>query len=227
MPLIRALCLVTVLSAALAAAAAPSTQAGCGTNGYAYAGLQSLHAGHGIRATLTARRAPDVRSGHVGAWVGVGGVGLGPNGADQWLQVGLSAFAQGPSRLYYEVARPGASPRYTELASAVEPGRAVDLAVLEMSARPEWWRVWVDGKPASEPIHLPESSGRWRPMAVAESWDGGRGLCNAFDYAFERVRVARAPGGSWKPFAGGYRWQDAAYRVVQQGRSSFLALGRV
>jgi hypothetical protein len=226
--MIRALPLVAALFAALAAtAAAPAAQAGCGTNGYAYAGLQSLHRGHGIRATLTARRAPNVRSGHVGAWVGVGGVGLGPNGADEWLQVGLSAFAEGPSRLYFEVTRPGASPRYAELASAVEPGRAVDVAVLEMSARPEWWRVWVDGKPATEPIHLPGSSGRWRPMAVAESWDGGRGVCNGFDYAFERVRVARARGGSWKPFASGYRWQDGAYRVVQQARASFLALGRV
>ena len=42
-------------------------------------------------ATVTMTTGPRVAGGHVAAWVGVGGVGLGPNGTDQWLQVGFGS----------------------------------------------------------------------------------------------------------------------------------------
>lgn len=219
---VRLAALLLVLAAVAATAAAPA-QAGCVRGGYAYAGLQSVHRAHGIRAWITARTAPRVRNGHVAAWVGVGGRGLGPGGSDEWLQAGLSAFSDGPGKLYFEVARPGRAPLYTEVLARVRPGRRYSVAVLETSARRDWWRVWVNGEPVSAPIHLPGSSARFRPMAVAESWNRGRGACNGFEYAFERVQVARGAGGSWAGFVGGHRWQDPGHRVLRRSQGSFVA----
>src|ERR1700682_4346687 len=79
-------------SAALPARAAP---AGCGVSSYSYAGVFSATAGFGVGARLTAVRRPTVTKGHVAAWVGVGGLGLGPNSTDEWLQVGIRAMAGG------------------------------------------------------------------------------------------------------------------------------------
>jgi hypothetical protein len=172
---------------------------------------------------LTALTEPAVANGHVAAWVGVGGAGQGPGGSDAWLQVGLSAVAGvDDSGLYYEVVRPGKPPRYTFLGD-VRPGEAHDVAVLEVAGRPGTWRVWVDGKARTAAIALPGSSGRWRPIATAETWDGGRRVCNRFDFSFARVRVAGRPGGSWRPFVGAERFQDPGYRVVRRSPSSFRA----
>jgi hypothetical protein len=45
---------------------------------------------------------------HVAAWVGIGGEGLGPGGATEWIQAGLSAFPDGRTELNYdEVTMPG------------------------------------------------------------------------------------------------------------------------
>ena len=112
--------------------------------------------------------------------VGVGGAGEGPNGTDQWLQIGLAAFNGTGSRLYYEVTTGGAPPRYHELVSDVAPSQPSRVAVLELSKRPNWWRVWLNGQPVSKPIHMPGSSGRFHPIATAETWDVGVGGCNRF-----------------------------------------------
>jgi hypothetical protein len=98
------------------------------------------------------------------------------------------------------------------------------VAVLEMSRRPNHWRVWVNGEPVSEPIYLPRSVARWRPIATAETWNGGRPVCNGFGYRFDRVSVAARRGGSWRRFRGGSRFEDRGYRVVQRRRSAFRAL---
>ena len=92
-----------------------------------------------------------------------------------------------------------------------------------MRRRAGWWRVWVDGKAVSEPVYLPGSSGRWRPIATAETWDGGRRVCNLFSYRFGRVSVA-GRGGAWRAFRSGSRLQDPGYRVVG-GQDGFLASG--
>ena len=82
--------------------------------GYSYAGLYSSSTASGVAATLTMLEAPRVSSGHVAGWVGVGGPGLGPNGEDEWLQVGLASFAGSTEgHLYYELAQPGREPQYT------------------------------------------------------------------------------------------------------------------
>lgn len=225
----RLMLCASLLVASLAAASVslPELAEGarmCGKQGYAYAGLQSARRAHGVRATLTALARPYVESGHVAAWVGLGGPGLGPGGSDEWIQVGLAGLPASGSKLYYEIARPGQTPVYRELMSDVQPGQRVRVAVLEMGRRPNHWRIWVNGEFVSEPVYLPRSSRRWRPIATAETWDGGRRACNGYGYRFERLRVATWRGGSWARFRSGHRWQDPGYRVVVPRRSTFRAL---
>jgi hypothetical protein len=222
--LLAAACVVAcAVTAALASPPEAAALDPCGNEaGYAYAGFQSAKRGHGIRATLVSLGNPNVRNGHVAAWVGVGGFGLGPNGTNQWLQVGLNAFRGTGSNLYYEVTTGGAAPRYHEIAANVAPGLRHRVAVLEIGTRPNWWRVWVNGKPASPAIHLPGSSGRFQPIATAETWDGGSHACNGFKYRFDGLGVAAARGGSWQRFVQAHRFEDRGYRVISSA-SSFVA----
>jgi hypothetical protein len=224
--LLLALALATALAAASSIApAAPAQPRSC-QDGYTYAGRLSATRAHGVRATLTALSQPEVAAGHVAAWVGVGGVGEGPNGSDAWIQIGLSAFPGSESRLYYEVTRPNAPPTYHEVDPSVRVGERFRVAVLEMGRQPNHWRVWVNGEPVSEPVHLPASSGRWRPIATAESWAGTGSACNSFSYRFDGVRVSAAAGGSWRSFVEGHRFLDSGYRLVDRGSSSFVATTR-
>jgi hypothetical protein len=224
LPRLLALGATTACAVAASLASPPEAAAlePCGKPGYSYAGFQSASRGHGVRASLVALANPNVRDGHVAAWVGVGGAGLGPRGTDQWLQVGLSAFHGTGTNLYYEVTTAGAPPRYHEIAADVPAGRLQRVAVLEMSRRANWWRVWLNGKPVSRPIHLPGSSGRFQPIATAETWDGGSRACNSFAYRFARLGVAGARGGSWQRFVQAHRFEDRGYRVTASA-SSFVA----
>ena len=163
----RLLCTLTVaLVGAAVASTTPAVSAfkGCGRAGYAYAGLLGERGPSGVTATLTTLAEPLVQRGHVAAWVGVGAPGEGPNGTNEWLQVGLNRIAGRPAKLYYEVA--GSSGiSYVELDSNVLPGRRYRVAVLEMARRPDVWRIWVDGRPANGPSTSPratEGSRRWR-----------------------------------------------------------------
>lgn len=224
-------CLLAVCVTAAAAldtrTAGASQKRACGGEaGYGYAGLQSIRRAHGVRATITALARPYVESGHVAAWIGVGGPRQGPGGTDEWIQVGLAAFQNAQdSKLYYEVAEPGKTPVYHEILNRVDAGQRVRVAVLEMSRRPSYWRVWVNGEAVSPAIYLPGSGGaRWRPIATAETWDGGRQACNGFGYRFDRLGVAGWRGGSWLRFRSGYRWEDPGYRVVVRRRAAFRAL---
>jgi hypothetical protein len=205
-----------IVAGASGAAARGSAACSSGTyasSGYGYVGFQSARRGHGVRATLTALEENAVQAGHVAAWVGVGGPHQGPNGTDEWLQVGLASFPGSPRNLYYEVTRPGAHASFSMLEENVARGDVRRVAVLEIGGRPNWWRVWVDGRPASQPIHLPGSTRRWQPIATAEAWDAGSGVCNGFAFRFERVEVAAGRGGSWTRFRSGARFQDKGYRL--------------
>jgi hypothetical protein len=199
----------------------------CGnSNGYSYSGVASSHHAFGVSATVTPLGSFQVLAGHVAGWVGVGGPGEGPNGTDEWLQVGFSGFPQiAGNDLYFEVTRPGAGPTYHQLASGVPAGKPVHLAVLEMHKHPNYWRVWVNRHPVSQPIYLPHSHGRWSPIATAESWDGGTGgTCNDFLYRFHAVSIASSPGGGWQQLLAGYRIGDPATRLMRHSRSaSFVA----
>jgi hypothetical protein len=194
--------------------------------GYSYAGFQGPKRVYGVAATISALAAPRVRAGHVAGWVGLGWSGGGPNGQDEWIQVGLTA-EKGDSRdfLYVEVVKPGAAYRFDEVAR-VNPGDRHRIAVLEVRGRPGWWRVWIDRRPATEPIFLPQSHAAWEPVITSESWNGNVGACNPLAYRFERVQQAKWPGGGWTRVPVRYRFQDAGYRLVQLTRRSFLAAAR-
>ena len=127
--------------------------------------------------------------------------------------------------MYYEVTVPGATPRYVELDPNVQPGDKHRVAVLEMAKRKSWWRVWVDGRPVSPPIHMPGSHGTWYPQAVAENWNGGTGACNAFTYSFTDITLAHTNGGKWEPLKGSYLFEDTGYKVLQTSATprSFVA----
>jgi hypothetical protein len=198
----------------------------CGKGGYTYAGLAAPSRAFGIGATITPLPAFNVMSGHVAGWVGVGGPRQGPGGTDEWLQVGFSGFPQlTGSNIYYELMLPNGQPTYHQVAANLPFGKPARVAVLEMHRRPGHWRVWVNGSPASKPINLPGSHGRWAPIATAESWDGGTGgSCNGFLYRFNRVSIARAPGGGWQKLSGGYPITSASTRIARSSRkASFLA----
>jgi len=223
---IPALCaaLLAVPAALVFPASTRADTAACGVVPYAYAGWESRTSAFGAAAIVTSLEAPTVASGHVAAWVGVGGVGQGPDGSDEWIQAGVSSFASpGTGSIYYEVARPNAAPQYVEVAQGVEVGASHRIAVLEMAHRRSWWRVWIDGRPASPPIELPGSHGTWAPQAVAESWNGGMQSCNRYAFRFERILTAGGPGGRWQPFRSGVRISDAGYRVLSSRPASFIA----
>ncbi len=65
----------------------------------------------------------------------------------------------------------------------------------------------------TEPVLLEKSTKRWRPIATAESWNGGQAVCNAFAFRFDGVGVATATGGSWRAFTPGYKFQDRGFGV--------------
>jgi hypothetical protein len=214
--------LAAACAAALPAGAAP---AGCGTARYSYAGVLGGAAQFGVAARIAATRAPSIANGHVAGWVGVGGVGKGPGSTDEWLQVGISATASQKLALYYEVALPNRSSRYVVLKHDIAVGTSFDVAVRELAARPGFWRVWVGGVAVTSAIGLPGSHGAWRPVATAESWNGGvRGTCNRFGFRFRDVQVVAAAGGDWQPLEIDRVLANAGYHLRGRPRA-LLAFG--
>jgi len=111
-----ALLLGVAATAALVAtsttATAGSSCAGApGSGGYTYAGHQSSHIGHGVRATITLTREAAVAAGHVAGWVGVGGPGQGANGEDAWIQTGIAELPGMDPVIYAEITRNGREPQ--------------------------------------------------------------------------------------------------------------------
>ncbi len=206
--LVGALCVAALIGATTTATAGRACLNGANANGYSYAGHQSAYRGHGVRATILLTRAPAIEAGHVAGWVGVGGPGQGANGGDAWIQSGIASMPGLPPMLYAEITREGSDPEFIVLREDVEIGQNYKLAVLEMAKRKGWWRVWVDGEPATAPVRLRGSSGRWAPIATAESWNGRTAACNAFGFRFERVSVSYGGGGSWRPFVSEHRFLD-------------------
>jgi len=212
--LIGAIAVAALVGASTTATAGPASCGNTvGNDGYAYAGHQATYRGHGVRATLTVIRQPNVAAGHVAGWVGVGGPGQGANGEDAWIQAGVASMPGMDPFIYAEITRGGRDPEFILLEQGVPVGRSHRIAVLEMSGRPGWWRVWVDGAAVTEPVRLRESSGRWAPIATTESWNGGESACNAFSFRFERVSVSYGGGGSWRPFVTGHRFLDDGYTL--------------
>jgi hypothetical protein len=82
--------------------------------------------------------------------------------------------------------------------------------------------VVVNGTPATGPVALPGSSG-FAPMAMSESWNGGRPDCNGFSYRFDRLRIATSQGG-WTPLTNTSTLSDNGYQVIDRTRAGFTAL---
>jgi hypothetical protein len=205
-------CVSVISLVAATATPAASRERRC-ISDFAYAGVTGTKGVHGASARIAPLRPPHVAGGHVAGWVGIGGEGLGPNGATEWIQAGLTAFADGRVELYYEVTLPGSDPRYVTLGD----GRTSHaVAVIEVRQRPNWWRVWVDGRAASPAYDLPGSHGTFVPTITAESWDGGAGACNSFAYRFTRLAVRTTVGGAWHPLRRPQVIEDPGLRVLRR-----------
>ena len=114
MPKTLRLLLLTAAVATVALGGAARAFACGNSNGYSYAGVGAPTNAYGISALISPLNAFDVLNGHVAGWVGVGGPGEGPNGSDEWLQVGYAGFPGiTGSDIYYEVAQPGMPARPT------------------------------------------------------------------------------------------------------------------
>ena len=210
---LAALAAACLLQTGSSAAPMPASRSVCGYPGYSYAGFQSATPAYGVAGRVTARSAPDVQSGHVAAWVGVGGSGMGPGGTDEWVQVGIAGHGDGGQELYYEYARPGMTDALYVSLGRVAVGEPHDVAVQERATQPGAWRVRVDGRPVGPLIVLPASHGAWRPIATAETWDGGIRGCNRYSYAFSNLAIATKPGGGWQPFSLAHPMQDPGFAV--------------
>ncbi|MEA2425819.1 MAG: hypothetical protein QOH13_2229 [Thermoleophilaceae bacterium] len=225
------LALLAAVCASLAPVAAGAAQASKGGaktcwSGYSYTGVQSPTRANGISANLTLSTRSIVGVGHVAAWVGVGGAGMGPGGSDEWVQAGIAHDAGGQDVLYYEYKRPGDDKAtYTQLQVA-NPGQSHSFVVYERAAQRDSWAVIVDGVKISPPVALPGSHGLFQPVATAENWDGGvAGTCNQYGYAFSNLAVRSEYKGTWQAFDLSRVLRDPGYQLAL-GKSGFKVSSR-
>ena len=211
----RLLLVLGIGAATLAALVGAATQASAGgvcvtgaRDGYSYAGHQATHRGHGVRATLTMDREPSVHIGHVAGWIGVGGQDQGADGHDAWIQVGIASMPGNGVAVYAEIARSGTPPKLVLVQEGVEVGQPSSSPSSRWLDARAGGAMWVDGSPVTAPIRMSGSSGRWAPMATAESWNAGTSTCNSFGFRFEDVSVSYGAGGSWRAFVPGHRFLD-------------------
>src|SRR3990170_1244047 len=129
--LVGALAVAVLVGASTTATAGRACGDAVGDNGYAYAGHQATYRGHGVRATLTLIRQPDVASGHVAGWVGVGGPGQGANGQNAWIQAGVASMPGMDPFIYAEIAREGRAPEFILIEQGVPVGRSHRDALLD------------------------------------------------------------------------------------------------
>jgi hypothetical protein len=220
---------VTVAGAALLAVASlivspswvlasPSkaTRAAC-TRGYSYAGFASREGVRGVAASITATELPTVASGHAAAWIGVGGVHEGLDGANEWLQAGIAAFPKTGLRLYVEEVSRGFPRRFVDVGPASR-GHSYRIQVVE-EAR-DLWLASIGGRVVGGPAYLPTGGGSWRAVTTTESWAAGRSTCNRYSYRFDRLSVFS--GVSWQTPAGSDRLGAPAARVTG-GAAGFSA----
>jgi polysaccharide lyase-like protein len=197
--------------------AAPAFAETCGNPGYSYAGVVTPKRTAGVRAAITAPVAPQVESGDVSGWIGVGRVGV--PGKRGILRVGLLGQADDTMQLYYEVRRDGSWIRH--LGPVVQPGERHFVKIVRSRKNPTRWRVLIDGSTVGPSMKLGNGWKGLRAVATAESWDGGAPSCNRFQYAFGQVNVKRGRG--WRRTDTRKLIQDPGYKVVKQKNSHFLA----
>lgn len=195
-------------------------------SGYSYNGVQSDATSFGLSGTITLLEPFVVASGHAAAWIGVGGLSMGPQGSDEWLQAGIARDAGGPDVLYYEFKRPDDEAATFVRLQTVRPGRAHSIVIYERARHPGTWRVAIDGVKVGDPIDLPGSHGRFEGVATAESWDGGEaGACNQYAVGFSGLAVRTQFAGTWRAFRMARVLRDPAYRLTLRA-SGFVAESR-
>jgi hypothetical protein len=140
------------------------------------------------------------------------------------LQVGLGSFPGGRIHLYYERMAPGVGLRVVDLGASVG-GAARRVAVRQVSRRPSWWRVYVDGRPVAPPLRLSGSAAGLTPVATGESWQpAGAGIgCNSFAFRFRRIRVVDRGARSWVRFQTSWKLENPPY-TVERDADGFTAL---
>ena len=134
---------------------------GCGVQTFAYAGLEADSKAHGVSATLDTTVAPAVTDGHVGGWIGA-------RRRRRRAGRGRRVAPDRPRGVHRPTTRARCTTRSRCAGSAAEvrrarprtspPGVSHQFAVLEMTGRNDWWRVWVDGnagQPADPPARQP------------------------------------------------------------------------
>jgi hypothetical protein len=197
--------------------AAPAFADSCGKPGYSYAGLVTQKRTAGVQATITAPVAPQVESGDVSGWIGVGRVSVA--GKRGFLRVGLLAQTDGTMQLYYEVRRNGGWVRH--LGPQVQPGERHFVKVVRSRQNAKRWRVLIDGNMVGPALRLGNGWKWLRAAATAESWDGGAPSCNEFRYAFGQVKIRNGRG--WRRVETRRLIQDPGYTVLNQNKARFLA----
>ena len=225
--LVGLLCAVAFVGASTTATAGRACLSDTHAGGYSYAGHQAASRGHGVRASITATRPPNVHAGHVAGWIGVGGRGQGANGGDAWIQAGIASLRGLGTVLYAEITMEADEPELVVVDDDVVLGRPYRVAVLEVAGRPGWWRVWVDGVPVTAKVPMQGTSGRWAPIVTAESWNAGTSACNDFAFRFEHVAVSTEMRGAWRPFVSGHRFLDGTHTLrdlsAAGDRAAFVA----
>ncbi|HEX3113183.1 MAG TPA: polysaccharide lyase [Candidatus Eisenbacteria bacterium] len=197
--------------------AAPAFADSCGKPGYSYAGVVTQKRTAGVQAMITAPVAPQVQSGDVSGWIGVGRVGV--SGKRGVVRVGLLAQTDGRMQLYYEVRRNGGWVRH--LGPQVQPGERHFVKVVRSRRNAKRWRVLIDGNTVGRSLRLGNDSKWLRAVATAESWDGGARSCNQFRYAFGKVKIRNGRG--WRRVDTHRPVQDPGYKVLNQHKARFLA----
>ena len=144
-------------------------------------------------ATVTMTTGPRVAGGHVAAWVGVGGVGLGErHGPMAPGRVRLTDSATRRPVLRGGPAR-HAAPRFVALLDVVQIGQvATQWSDRDAVAAGSVARMGRDGTPVTPPISLESSHDRWSPVATSESWNGGLDSCNGLGYRFANIGCRQA-----------------------------------
>jgi hypothetical protein len=194
------------------------SESGARGSRYTYAGLVSSGTVGGVAATVSVDGV-DVRAGHVAAWVGVGGPGLGPHGIDEWIQVGVDTIAgTNGTKVYYEVKR-GVTYGYGELPRSVAVGDRYRLEVRESTTRRGWWQARVDGAPLGPPVFLPESHGAWPAQVVAENWILAGSECNSFEFEFSRLTTRPTAATTPKPLRAAITFAPGGIHISRKGHS--------
>lgn len=213
----RKLVLMVVGLMLLSSALAGSQMPNC--TGYTYAGIQGITRAYGIAADIVMRSSPQLdnnQSSHSVAWIGLN------SERERWIQVGIATVGNEEDRFYYEIGNPKLESGYfVTFLGKVEVGDSHRVTLLATASQPDSWRVWINGRPVSPVIRLPNFS--WRMTYVGAENRRSDSGCNEFSYEFGNVRIAKVPGGVWRPLKRYSLRKDVPYQISFTDSNSFIA----